>query len=278
MSSHAQLPNQYPGTRTTEDDFIVFIGSIVHPRCVTPMSPFSGNFLQVNRTDRLYALREELRRAGSAGRTAARLAAEFDVSVRTIKRDISTLQMGGFPVWARPGPSGGYVVDASATLPPVNITAAEASALAAALAVCRGQPFARHGAAALRKLLAVMDERTRVQTQRLSDRIWINDTDQPIPSNVLSPVEQALQERRVLNLSYLDANEQLTSRRVEPQLIGCIRGYWYLVAHCQLRGQIRWFRLDRIQQATLTSQAATDIPIDKIGQPPPSAHTVAPRL
>jgi len=230
--------------------------------------------LGVNRTDRLYALREELRRAGPRGRTAARLADTFEVSIRTIKRDISTLQYGGFPVWARPGPSGGYVVDASATLPPVNITAAEASALAAALAICRGQPFARHGNAALTKLLAVMDERTRGQTVGLSERIWINDTGRPSPSAVLGPVEQALQERRVLNLEYRDVDDQVTHRQVDPQLLGCVEGRWYVVAHCRLRGQLRWFRLDRIQHAAVTTETATDLPLDAIGQPPPSAHSV----
>jgi len=228
----------------------------------------------MNRTDRLYALREELRRAGPTGRTAARLAQKFEVSVRTIKRDISTLQHGGFPVWAVPGPSGGYTVDASATLPPVNITAAEASALAAALAVCQGQPFARHGETALTKLLAVMDERIRLQTRRLSDRIWINHTDQPIPPGILSCIEQALQTRRTLNLTYLDENNHQTSRQVDPQILANSKGNWYLIAHCHLRNRIRWFRLDRIQKTTLTSQPATDIPLTQIGHPPPTAHPV----
>jgi len=231
----------------------------------------------VNRTDRLYALREELRRAGPTGRTAARLARDLEVSVRTIKRDISTLQCGGFPVWARPGPSGGYVVDASATLPPVNITAAEASALAAALAVCRHQPFARHGAAALTKLLAVMGERARAETRRLSERIWIDDTGRPAGAAVLGPIEQALQERRVLNLTYLDADGQLTSRRVDPQLLARAAGHWYLVAHCRLREQVRSFRLDRIQNVALTAENATDIPVADLGQPPSFAHAVATR-
>jgi len=230
----------------------------------------------VNRTDRLYALREELRRAGPAGRTATWLARQYAVSVRTIKRDISALQYGGFPLWARPGPTGGYVVDASATLPPVNITAAEASALATALTICRGQPFARHGTTALAKLLSVMGERTRAQTEQLSNRIWINDADQLGPVGVLGPIEQALQDRRVLNLSYRDANDQPTARQVDPQLLGYTGGQWYLIAHCRLRGQVRWFRLDRIVSATLTAETAADLPLSAMGQPPPSAHPVDP--
>jgi len=71
------------------------------------------------------------------------------VSTRTIKRDISTLQHGGFPVWARPGPGGGYVVDKATTLPPVNFTDAEVAGLAAAVAAHRGQPFDGYARAAL---------------------------------------------------------------------------------------------------------------------------------
>jgi predicted DNA-binding transcriptional regulator YafY len=230
------------------------------------------HYLGMNRTDRLYALREELRRAGTAGRTAERLAADFDVSARTIKRDISTLQQGGFPVWARLGRVGGYVVDASATLPPINITAAEASALAAALAAHRGQPFERHGRAALTKILAVMNEQTRAQAERLASRIWIDD-DQASTRTVttLGAIEQALQERRVLAISYRDADDRLTSRRVDPQLFASTADQWYLVAYCRLRNGLRWFRLDRIENATVTSEQANDIPLGDIGDPPTTA-------
>lgn len=52
----------------------------------------------MNRTDRLYAIVEELRSAGAPGRTAERLARRFEVSTRTIKRDVSSLQQAGVPV------------------------------------------------------------------------------------------------------------------------------------------------------------------------------------
>jgi len=65
----------------------------------------------VNRTDRLHAIGEALRRAGRRGRTADSLAAEFEVSTRTIKRDLASLMAQGLPMWARTGPGGGYVLD-----------------------------------------------------------------------------------------------------------------------------------------------------------------------
>ena len=65
----------------------------------------------MNRLDRLYALVEELRAAGSRGRSARRLAERFEVSVRTIERDILALQEAGVPISAQLGRRGGYVLD-----------------------------------------------------------------------------------------------------------------------------------------------------------------------
>lgn len=78
----------------------------------------------MNRTERLYALHEALRRAGTGGCTAARLAEDLEISVRTVKRDVSALQQSGVPVWAQHGPGGGYRLDPSATLPPVAFSPA----------------------------------------------------------------------------------------------------------------------------------------------------------
>ena len=65
----------------------------------------------MNRTDRLYAIVEVLRATAPRARAARDLAERFEVSVRTIERDISSLQQSGVPIWATPGPGGGYSVD-----------------------------------------------------------------------------------------------------------------------------------------------------------------------
>ncbi|MGC3955089.1 MAG: WYL domain-containing protein [Propionicimonas sp.] len=227
----------------------------------------------MNRTDRLYALREELRRAGSLGRTAERLAAHFEVSVRTIKRDISALQQGGFPVAARPGPGGGYVVDAAATLPPVNFTDAEASGLAAAVTAHRGQPFDGHARAALAKVLGVMDAATRQRTTALGGRIWIDREDRPDDVAIRRAVEQAFHERRVLSLRYREDDGELATR-IDPVFLGHTRGHWWVVGRCRTRDAIHWFRLDRIVAAHSTAEAAADIPVEAVGTPPSTATTI----
>lgn len=232
----------------------------------------------MNRTDRLYALREELRRAGSLGRTAEQLAGVFEVSVRTVKRDISTLQAGGFPVWARIGRTGGYVVDADATLPPVNLTPSEVSGLAAALASHSGAPFDAHARSALVKILNVSAPTTRDRAQRLADRIWINRDEEAafvVDAAVRAAVEDALADQRVLRIDYRDRNGNVSRRLVDPQILGWTGGVWYLVAHCRTRDALRWFRLDRILDARLTTHAATDRPVADIGRPPSTAHAVA---
>ena len=180
----------------------------------------------MNRTDRLYAIREDLRRSGPRGRTAEQLATAFEISVRTVKRDISALQQGGFPVWARTGRLGGYVVDSAATLPPVNFTAVEASALAAAIAAHRGQPFDMQARAALAKVLAVMDPQARRHADALTGRIWIDHgTVDAVDRRRRNAIERALQERRVVSLHYRDRHGARTTRRVDPQLLAFTAGH-----------------------------------------------------
>ncbi|MFD3684732.1 helix-turn-helix transcriptional regulator [Nocardiopsis sp. NPDC058631] len=228
----------------------------------------------MNRTERLYALREELRRAGPAGRTAERLAEIFEVSVRTIKRDISALQHGGFPVWARPGPGGGYVVDDAATLPPVNFTDAEVSGLAAAVAAHRGQPFDSHARAALVKALSVMDANARERATALNNRVWIDRTDTPGDARTRHTIEQACHEQRVLVVHYRDRHGRQTVRRIDPVLLARTQGHWYLIGHCRTREAIRWLRLDRVTAAHLTTEPALDIPVEAVGAPPATAKAV----
>lgn len=235
------------------------------------MTPLCHHFC-MNRTDRLYAVREELRRAGSVGRTAEQLAERFEVSPRTVKRDISALQQAGFPIRARLGRTGGYVVDPSGTLPPVSLTPAEAVALGAAIEAHAGQPFGGYARAALAKVLNVMDRRHREETAALAQRIWTNhEAARHGTGAVRSAIEEALQQRRVLALRYR-SDGTTTSRDVDPMILAHTRGSWFLVARCRLRQDVRWFRLDRIARADVTTEPAVEVPIADIGEPPPTAH------
>ena len=227
----------------------------------------------MNRTDRLHAISEELRRAGPRGRTADRLAAWLEVSTRTIKRDVAALQETGLPVWAQSGPGGGYVLDAAATLPPVNLTPEQAAAIAVALAAQPEGPYAVDGRVALEKILDVLEPDARRRAEILASSLWVRSS--PSPNAVAgSVVEQALAQRRVLVLSYRDGKGRSTRRQVEPHLIAKTGDRWYLVAWCRQRQAPRWFRWDRIEGADLTTELAPRRDPAVFGTPPPDAHPV----
>ena len=169
----------------------------------------------MNRTDRLYALVEELRAASPRPRSARWLAGRFDVSSRTIERDLSALQESGVPIYAEPGRSGGYVLDKNHTLPPLTITPAEATALAVGLHALSGTPFAGDARSALHKILAIMPPRERHATRELADRVRLTAS-QRQPTGVPRTLREALSTRQVLRLRYTDAQGAGTDRLVEP--------------------------------------------------------------
>jgi predicted DNA-binding transcriptional regulator YafY len=147
----------------------------------------------VNRTDRLYALVEDLRASAPRPQSARRLAARYEVSVRTIERDILALQESGAPVYAEPGRRGGYAIDKTMTLPPVNFTAAEMVAIAVALARDERTPFAAATRSALRKVLAVAPAAQTAQAAQLIDRVRLVGAARPgqdasLPAAAVDPV------------------------------------------------------------------------------------------
>jgi predicted DNA-binding transcriptional regulator YafY len=209
----------------------------------------------MNRTDRLYALAEELRAAGGQPRTAAWLADRFEVTPRTVKRDISALQQAGTPVWSAAGPGGGYVLDPAATLPPLTFTPGEAAAIAVALSAQRGLPFGPDGRSALTKVLGAMPDESRRAAEELAGRVWIRTGAGREP--VARAIDEALSTGRVLVIDYADAQGQRTERRpVEPMAMALVREQSYLLAWCRRRRAGRWFRLDRISAGHVTTEQA----------------------
>ncbi len=227
----------------------------------------------MNRTDRLYAIVEQLRGAGAAGRTAEQLAARFEVSTRTVKRDVGALQQAGSLIWAQPGPGGGYVLDDAVTLPPVNITAAEAVALAVALSAVPDLPYATDGRAALAKVLAVMPQAERRRARDIASRVWTRGAGRRRPRTART-VEEALRRGVVLAIRFVDATGATTRREVEPVVLALTGGHWHLAAWCRLRQDYRWFRTDRISAAHLTTEPSPRHDVGALGTPPDDAAAV----
>jgi len=213
----------------------------------------------VTRTDRLYALVEELRAVAPRPRSARWLAEKFGVSARTIERDLSALQQSGVPIWAEPGRSGGYCLDRAQTLAPLGFTVDEALAVTIALGMLATSPFGDAASSALRKVAAVMDDRHLRETAELAMRIHLLDEG---PTAVVpDEFAKALRSGQVLRIAYVDRNTIMTSREVEPMgYIGKGRD-WYLVAWCRLREGVRAFRGDRISMAEPTGEKPPQRPL-----------------
>ncbi|MEU9161852.1 WYL domain-containing protein [Streptomyces sp. NPDC048424] len=214
----------------------------------------------MNRTERLYALVEELRAVSPRPRSARWLAERFGVSTRTIERDLSALQQSGVPVYAEPGRSGGYVVDKDHTLPPLTITPAEAAALAVALHGLSGTPFAADAHSALYKVFAVMPQRERQAARELAARVRLA-VHSARPTALPHTLREALSTHRLLHLRYADPQGEVTDRTVEP--LGFLGGDpWYLVGWCRLDSAVRGFRLDRIREARALEETVEPRPVD----------------
>jgi predicted DNA-binding transcriptional regulator YafY len=208
----------------------------------------------VNRTDRLYALVEELRAFAPRPRTARELAERFEVSVRTIERDLDALLQAGVPLYATRGPGGGWAIDKAHTLPPVNFTPEEATALAIALSRPGASPFADALRSALRKVVGVMPPADAEAARQLAGRVKLFPAASDSRPPMARIVEEAVLSHRVVDISYEDHHGRATSRLVEPMLLVGSSEHWYLVGHCRLRDDRRAFRLDRIATARLTDE------------------------
>ncbi len=213
--------------------------------------------MTVNRTDRLYAIVEELRASAPKSRTARELADLYEISTRTIERDILALQEAGVPIRGAAGRRGGYSIDRARTLPPVNFTPAEALAITVALAADSG-PFAAAGRNARHKVLAAMSADDLETTKTMAERVRqyrrprAGGTTPQVPLTV----QRAISEQLVVAIDYLDRNSAPSRREVEPIGVIALDDDWYLVAWCRLREDARRFRLDRIHGAELTGAGA----------------------
>ncbi|MCQ1951919.1 WYL domain-containing protein [Arthrobacter sp. zg-Y238] len=227
----------------------------------------------MKRAERLHALSEMLRRNGSRGSSAERLAREFGVSVRTVKRDLAALENSGAPVWSRPGPGGGYGLAVGASLPPVSLSPAQAVALLAAVSAAPDAPYADLAAAGIQKILDVLDPGTRARADELAGRVWVNAVP-PSSRTIRSALEEAMAEQRVIRIRYTSRDGTTTTRDVEPVLFASTNGQWYLVGWCRLRNAMRWFIVSRIERASITKTACGGHTIQEVGEPPANARPV----
>jgi len=216
----------------------------------------------MRRTDRLYALVEELRVRAPRPVSRAELARHLEVTPRTVERDILALQQAGVPIWSQRGRSGGYAIDPRWSLPPLNFDATEALAVLAALTAARSMPFAQAGRRAAQKVLAAMTAGEAGRARDLASRIRLGPLARSGTREIVAAVERAVEERSVVQLDYRDRGGAVTSRLVEAHGLHLQSDASYLLGWCRLREGARAFRLDRIISVRATGETAPPRHVD----------------
>ena len=183
---------------------------------------------------------------------AEELARHFEITVRTVYRDISALAEAGVPVVGEAGV--GYSLVKGYHLPPVMFTAEEATALFIGGELVKQFSDASLGApmeSALLKIRSVLPRERQDELDRLARATAIMGTPR-LPSGldqrILLPIQQAVIMRRVLRVTYrARSRTEDVAREIEPLGVIYYGGAWYLVGWCRLRKDFRHFKLERMR-------------------------------
>jgi len=202
----------------------------------------------MNRIDRLTGMILLLQ--GQRVITGEEIAAHFEISVRTVYRDLAALGEAGVPIVAEPGV--GYSLVRGYHMPPVMFTEDEAAALFMSGEVTEqiaDDSLKQALRAALLKVRSVLPQEKRDYLHRLKDAVgvWFRRPDDGVKRESLMPIQDAIVRRLCLAIRYNTANRgTLTDRVVEPVGLIFYSRQWHLIAWCRVRRDFRDFRLDRM--------------------------------
>ena len=205
------------------------------------------------RADRLFRLLQAMRMM-AAPITAAKLAAETGMSLRSIYRDIDSLRAAGARIEGERGY--GYQLIEDYALPPQTFDRIEIEAIALGLAEVRGMgdaSLAEAAASVLAKLVASLPDDREQQLVHAISHVY-----RPRRLEALQPVidliRRACWDERALDLGYRDVEGQASTRRIHPLALVYTDGALTMVAWCCLRLDYRMFRIDRIEALEATDE------------------------
>ena len=182
--------------------------------------------------------------------TATELSKKYDVSIRTIYRDIKKLEEGGIPVFTIEGK--GYSLMDNYTVAPVQFSEKEANALITAQHVVnqsKDVSFVHDFNNALTKIKSVFKSAIQEKSELLNDKIHVFNWEyEEISSNALSEIQLAITSFNYVEINYQKADDpSITFRKIEPCAMYSTNNKWILIAWCHLRMEYRAFRIDRIK-------------------------------
>ncbi len=179
---------------------------------------------------------------------AINLANKFNVSIRTIYRDIRALEQAGVPILTEDGK--GYTLMEGYKIPPVMFSESQANALILAEQLVlknKDTSFIKDYTEAIDKIKAVLGQSGKEKANLLADRTrFEQNINRERNSNNISQVQYALTNFYLVQIDYINENNKTTSRIIEPFALISTTENWLLIAWCRLRTEFRYFRLDRI--------------------------------
>lgn len=202
---------------------------------------------EMNRLSRLTAILTQLHTKRLL--TATTLAVKFDVSVRTIYRDIRALEQAGVPIITEDGK--GYTLMEGYKIPPIMFSENQANALILAeqlVLTTKDTSFIKDYTEAIEKVKAVLKYSLKDKVNLLAERTRFNrNVKRERNSNNLSDLQFALTNHILTKINYTNEKGENSIRTIEPFALLNTEN-WLLIAYCRLRKEFRYFRLDRIQK------------------------------
>jgi predicted DNA-binding transcriptional regulator YafY len=207
----------------------------------------------VRRADRLFDIIQALRLATNPT-TAATLAEQLEVTVRTVYRDIAALQASRVPIEGAAGI--GYVLRRGFDLPPLMFTADELDAISVGARLVRRlrDPGLQDAAdSVLAKITTILPDALRRGV--VAAPFYVSDGHAETPTGIdLSDVRYAIRETRKLRVTYTDARGQRSHRTIWPIAMAYYVDATLIGAWCELRQDYRHFRVERIVTSTLLDE------------------------
>jgi predicted DNA-binding transcriptional regulator YafY len=215
-------------------------------------------FYCMNRIDRLHAILTHLQSKKLV--KAQEIADRFNISLRTVYRDVKALEESGVPVIGEAG--SGYSIMEGYRLPPLMFTQEEAAALLLAGKLAAHQTDAsvhKQLDEAMMKIKAVLRTADKEEMNELSSRIEIINTFQQKPEEHvqhLTALQKAIAGNKVLFIRYESSysKTELTERLIEPIGLLYYSNAWHLIAWCRLRNDYRDFKVNRISRLQLKEE------------------------
>lgn len=185
--------------------------------------------------------------------TAKDLADYFEVSIRTIQRDIESINMAGIPIVSYKGQSGGYEILENYKIDKNFLSNSEHKLLLTSLEGINKAYEDKD----LRNIIEKLTSIKSLNNPKEENKIIMDFSPWGFSKNLKNKVDtikKSIDSRNMIDFNYIDLNGNATKRHVEPILLALKLNRWYLYGFCRLRQDFRLFKITRIRKLTITDE------------------------